>query len=86
MNNLEEWSETHFEIVYSIVLRRETGRMTGKGLAVYEEHGIGGLYHLAYELSNKFNELYVDADWGGENGPEWFDTIDKFIYENLWKE
>ena len=46
---------------------------------VLEAQGRGGLYELAKELTDKFENKYKGKEWDGE----FFDTINEFLEEEL---
>lgn len=78
VNGLTSWHETHFEIVSEIVLRLHKDDSTL--LKYYNQHnGIGGMYELAEELTDKFEKKFEDFEWDGE----FFDEIEKFCETEL---
>lgn len=80
---LSSWTETHHEIVKVIGIELNKDESTSKVINDrYAEQGTGGMYELAEELTDEFEELHKDTVWDGE----FFDTIDKFIKEKLFAE
>ena len=75
--DFQSWQETHFEIVSAIVLNIEKSKRVKE---VSETQGTGGLYELAEELTDKFEEKYKDKEWDGE----YFCIIEEFIEEELF--
>jgi hypothetical protein len=78
---LEEYLETHYEIVKEIEYIHQSDEMYGRVLRVSEEKGFTGLYLLAKELTDLFHSRYKNIVWGMEL--EWFDTIEEFLKEEL---
>jgi hypothetical protein len=74
------WHETHFEIVSAIVLEAAKDEPEGIVNEVQETQGIGGLYELATDLTNQFEEMHFNREWEGD----FFDTIEAFIQEKLY--
>jgi hypothetical protein len=71
------WMETHHEVVAFITIQQHECR---KGTPIYHRHesqGTGGLYELAEEWTDEFENTYKDTDWDGE----FFDTIEEFLQE-----
>lgn len=78
---LEEYLETHYEVVLEIERIHNSDEPYGIVLKVLEEKGSGGLYQLAEELTNKFHAKHKDIEWGIEL--DWLDTLEKFLKEEL---
>jgi hypothetical protein len=80
VNGFESWQETHFEVVQ--VICEEISRDEPRGVVKerHEAQGRGGLYELANELTNEFEELNNGREWDGE----FFDEIEKFLIEKLF--
>ena len=78
-NQFNNWQETHFEIVDVIVqwLNQPKENIPNVILKVENTQGRAGLYDLAKEWTDEFEQLYKDKEWDGE----WLDTIDEFIRE-----
>ena len=72
-NGFTSWAETHFEIVRFISnYDEDEGGLIGLTAVM---QGIGGIYELAVEWADEFEELNKDRDdWDGE----WFDKIELF--------
>lgn len=82
-SRLSSWTETHHEIVKVIGIELNKDESNSKVINDrYAEQGTGGMYELAEELTDEFEELHKDTVWDGE----FFDTIDKFIQEKLFAE
>ncbi len=80
INGFESWQETHFEVVSKITQEAIKKEPAGKVAEVQEANGIGALYELAEELTNKFEKMYAGFEWGGE----FFDEIDAFLVCELY--
>ena len=79
-NGFTSWNETHFEIVSMLTLeykRNENGAI-GK---FNEDYGTGGLYEIAEEWTDEFEELNKDRKWDGE----FFNEIESFFAKKLKK-
>jgi hypothetical protein len=79
-NGHSSWQETHFEIVSAIAIEAEKSEPQGKVKEVIEARGTGGLYELAEDLTNRFEEANKGRDWDGE----FFDVIGDFIGDSLF--
>jgi hypothetical protein len=79
-NDFESWCETNFEIVKAITedLNKPEPFFTVLQKRLNEQ-GTGGLYELAQDLTDKFEEKFKDHIWDGE----FFDEIENFIHEEL---
>ncbi len=84
MKDLESYLEVHYEIVQAITIEWIKDKPQGRVLQAQEENGHGGLYMLAKELTDKFQEKYENVIWGVEL--EYFDTIEEFIQTELFSE
>lgn len=74
-NGFESWHETHFEVVDFIIKHRLI-----EDTVIHEaqqEYGSCGLYELAEEWTNEFEEKNRGREWDGE----FFDEIFKFLFE-----
>lgn len=80
-NGFEDWHETHFEVVKAITAISESLEPHGAVEKRQDEQGFGGLYLLAAELTNEFDNQYKGTVWGEEL--EYFETIEKFLDEKL---
>ena len=78
---LEEYLETHYEVVSEIERIHQSDEPYGRISRVLEEQGFGGLYLLAKELTDLFHSKYKDVEWGLEL--DWFDTLEMFLKEEL---
>jgi len=78
---LQEYLETHYEIVKGIEEIHQKDEIHGKVLEVVAETGTGGLYLLAKHLTDKFHQKYRDICWGADL--DWSDTIETFLREEL---
>jgi hypothetical protein len=76
-NSFDNWHETHFEIVKAIVLTPEDAYNKVTNTECMK--GTGGLYELAEELTNKFEELHKGREWDGE----YFDTLEEFLEQEF---
>ena len=67
-NGFESWHETHFEIVEAITLafERDEHEQPLRLQKIVEEKGRGGLYMLAFELTEKFETLHKGRLWDGD--------------------
>lgn len=74
-NGFESWHETHFMVVQHLV---STSEMPG-GLTerTREDYGSGGLFELAKNLTDEFEEKYRGHEWAAD----YFDKIDEFLAE-----
>lgn len=77
VNGFQSWQETHFEVVSFINNPDNTNSPIIQ--KVYEENGTGGMYELAENLTNEFEELNKDKKWDGE----FFDEIYSFLFDKL---
>lgn len=74
-----DYLETYFEVVKRITLELE---VEGRPSLVFDrllEQGTGGLYELAEELTDEFQELHKDREWDCD----FHDTIEQFLNEKL---
>ena len=81
-NGFESWYETFYEVVSEITFWTQDTSPPLKIKNIHNEYGIGGLYELARELTDKFELLHKDREWDGE----FFDEIDEFLETELKKE
>lgn len=81
-NGFSDWHETHFEIVQAIALEMMKDEPSGIAAERHEQQGHGGLYELAKELTDKFEEEFKDIEWGLDL--EYFDKIEEFIQRELY--
>lgn len=76
INGFESWKETFFEIVSGI------NRLSHKSELITEltkDMGHTGLYDLAEELTDEFEEINSERFWDGE----FIEEIEKFIEDKL---
>jgi len=78
-NGFTDWIETHFEIVSEITSNIDT--YEGKVKEIYETQGRGGIYELAEELTNEFEQQFQGQEWDGE----YFEALAGFLSEKLKK-
>ena len=83
-NGFESWQETHYEVVAAITT--ELISYYERGVFNHElirrtltEKGHGGLYELANDLTDEFENLHQGREWDGE----FFETIENFLNEKL---
>lgn len=80
INGFPSWMESFFEITSVIAIELEKNKTDSKIIAErYEVQGSCGMYELAEELTDKFENLHKGRDWDGE----WIDTIDEFVKKEL---
>ncbi len=84
-NGFTSWAETHYEIVQSITIDYSKDEPASEIIKdVQEKYGHGGLYELSVELTDKFENLHKDTEFGVDL--EFFDTIQEFITKELFGE
>lgn len=77
-NGFESWHETHFEVVQFITSLEDGISSRGDRVDdVRETRGIGGVYELARDWTDEFEEKYKHCLWDEEEG--YFDTIEEFL-------
>ena len=74
MSDMESWSETHYEMVQAINENINSDLVK----TTEDEMGYGGMYELANDLTDEFEELHKDKLWG-ENNDSFFEEIETFI-------
>lgn len=79
-NGFQSWQETHFEIVTAIALELNKPEPVGVAAEWRESQGSNGLFSLAEELTDKFENLHLGREWEGD----FFEAITDFIQENLY--
>lgn len=77
---LTDYLEAHFEVCSAICRELSKDVVDGRVGDVQRSMGLGGLYELSKELTDKFIGLYEGKQWDGE----WLDTIDDFIKGELF--
>ena len=80
-NGLASYLETHFEVVGAITIEARKNFPSGIVGKRIEEQGTGGLYELAEELADRFEQMHAKTEWDGE----FFDTIEEFLNNELNK-
>lgn len=83
-NGFESWQETHYEVVAAItteLISYYPHDNSNHGLlrATLQEKGHGGLYELANDLTDEFENLHQGREWDGE----FFDEIETFLNKKL---
>ena len=81
MENLDCYLETHFEVVQAITIEWLKDEPQGKVKERYEECVTGGLYELAKEITDKFEKLHENTEWGFTLG--YLETLEEFIENEL---
>ena len=76
-NGFENWQETHFEIIHSILRLWE--KKHPFFLEVMKKNGRGGFYTLAKQWTLEFENINKNKEWDGE----WFDEIEIFINQKI---
>jgi hypothetical protein len=74
-NGFSSWMETHFEMVEHLTLTSEDEDSIGYKRR--EEQGLGGVYELAEELTDEFEQAHIGVKWDGD----YLDAIANFIHE-----
>jgi len=80
-NGFDDWHETHYEISSRITeMKEREGNTVPLTISLIQgKKGRGGMYELAKELTDKFEELNKGVEWDGE----YFDAHDEFIEEEI---
>jgi hypothetical protein len=68
------WQNTHFEIVDLIVHHRD-GEMTGEVKQSHASQGTAGLWDLAVQWTNEFEEKYKNENW---EELDYYEEVEKF--------
>jgi hypothetical protein len=79
-NGFESWQETHYEVVQVITMEHVKDDPQGVVRERHHAQGHGGLYELAKELTDEFEEINKGRNWDGE----FFEEIDKFLKNKLF--
>lgn len=79
-NGFTSWAETHYEIVQAITLIWTQDEPYGIVAERHEAQGLGGLYELAKELTDEFEQEHKDTDW---NYLGYFETLESWLNEKL---
>lgn len=72
-NGFESWHETHFEVVQYLISTQDVEGSISNTTS--EQIGTGGMYELAKELTDLFEERYKGREWDGD----YMDTIEQFL-------
>lgn len=75
----EEYLETYFEITMRITRSLADSRKPDFVTKRYDKQGRGGVWELAKELTDEFQEIHKDKEWDGE----FFDELDLFWEKKL---
>jgi hypothetical protein len=75
----EDYLETHFEVCARIGAELEYDLFDTVVAKTYAEKGRGGLYELAKELTDEFQEKHKGRVWDGD----FFDELEDFLEEKL---
>jgi hypothetical protein len=76
-NGFDSWYETHHHIVAHLESTRHySGSAANRADS---ENGLGGVWELAKRLTDRFEGTYKGIEWGGDNKPEYFDTLEDFL-------
>ena len=78
-NGFTSWYETHHEIVSSVYWHVENGK-NSIAAQIQSDKGRGGLYELAKELTDQFEEEYKDETW---EETDWFETLEEFLKDKI---
>ena len=83
-NGFSSWQETHYEVVQAITLIWTRDEPYGIVLERQEARGHGGLYELAEDLTDEFEQMYhlthEDAVWVEK---PLFETLENWLSEKL---
>jgi hypothetical protein len=77
--DFDTWQETHFEIVEAILQQLQYPDSLAS--RIHDAQGRGGLYEMAKDLTNKFEEKFADTEWDGN----FFDELETFLDEEFKK-
>lgn len=69
--------ETFYEVVSALTLYEKEG----KDIKARMEQGTGGMYELAEDLADEFEQLNKDREWDGE----FFDEIEAFMVQKSFE-
>lgn len=76
-NGFASWQETHFEVVAVIAVKLSKDVIPSSLAGLYFAQGIGGMYELAEELTDKFEKLNKGREWDGEFADEIYEFVKK---------
>ena len=71
-NGFDSWQETHFEVVSYINTELSKDNPSGVIGDTYEMHGTGGIYFLAENWTDQFEQMFEGEDWAEK---EFFEVI-----------
>lgn len=78
MKDKTSWAETHYEVVCCIQeALTDPESIASKRM---NEQGTGGMWELAQEITDSFEEKYADREWESD----WFDTLYPFVNERIF--
>ena len=80
-NGFASWQETHYEVVQAITIELTADKRTGLVAQRHEAQGHGGLYELAEELTDEFEALHFNEEWG-ENY-YYLETLEEWLNEQF---
>ena len=82
-NELENWAETHYCVVAEIERVQEESE---KIQQIINTEGQGGVWELAFEITQEFEAINKDTDWEKfeEKGVSWYEILDDFITKKLF--
>lgn len=72
-NGFTSWKETHFEIVRYLISTEDIEDTISSKRRF--DQGIGGLYELAEELTDQFENSHIGVEWESD----YFDCLDAFL-------
>lgn len=78
-NGFESWQETHYEVCtfIGIHLNRWDGALIETVIQQFHyDMGTGGMYDLAEEWADEFENMNIGREWGGQ----FFDEIEQFLH------
>lgn len=80
-NGFTSWHETHFEVVSNIFVFTSWDSIIQpeKLRSINEKEGHTGLYNLAKELTDKFEEKNKGRKWNGE----FYDEVEEFVKQEI---
>lgn len=79
LNSFASWYETHHEVVNALTLAIRNERKSLLIEEYMEAEGFVGMYQLAKELTDEFENLNKDRQWDGE----FFDEIWAFMEKKI---
>lgn len=82
-NGFTSWHETHYEVVAVIQYIFTSDNYNHPLVHYFDREGTEGLYELARRLTDEFEKVFEDADWGGDLN--YFDTLHKFLTDEFRK-